>query len=86
MIVAILTIVLPMTNTVPSVGLALMAAGLIQRDGPVRAGSGMGVAAGLGPVPGSGGGGGGAGGRLGGGLRRTAAGLIERIDGRAGAS
>ena len=33
MIVAIVTIVLPMTNTVPSVGLALMAAGLIQRDG-----------------------------------------------------
>lgn len=33
MILAILTIVLPMTNTVPSVGLALMAMGLIQRDG-----------------------------------------------------
>ena len=45
MIVAILTIVLPMTNTVPSVGLALMAAGLIQRDGLFVL-VGMGVAAG----------------------------------------
>lgn len=33
MILATLTIVLPMTNTVPSVALALMAAGLIVRDG-----------------------------------------------------
>lgn len=33
MIVATLTIVLPMTNTVPSVALALLAAGLLQRDG-----------------------------------------------------
>ena len=45
MIVATLTIVLPMTNTVPSVGLALMAAGLIQRDGLFVL-AGMGVAAG----------------------------------------
>ncbi|MFN9850146.1 MAG: exopolysaccharide biosynthesis protein [Alphaproteobacteria bacterium] len=33
MILATLTIVLPMTNTVPSVALALMSVGLIQRDG-----------------------------------------------------
>ncbi len=33
MILATLTIVLPMTNTVPSVALALMAGGLILRDG-----------------------------------------------------
>lgn len=33
MILATLTIVLPMTNTVPSVALALLAVGLIQRDG-----------------------------------------------------
>lgn len=45
MIVAIVTIVLPMTNTVPSVGLALMAAGLIQRDGLFVL-AGMAVAAG----------------------------------------
>ena len=45
MIIAVLTIVLPMTNTVPSVGLALMATGLIQRDGLFVL-LGMGVAAG----------------------------------------
>lgn len=45
MIVAILTIVLPMTNTVPSVGLAMMAMGLIQRDGLFVL-AGMAVAAG----------------------------------------
>ena len=33
MILATVTIVLPMTNTVPSVALALMSVGLIQRDG-----------------------------------------------------
>jgi hypothetical protein len=33
MIVATLTIIIPFTNTVPSVALALMAVGLIQRDG-----------------------------------------------------
>ena len=33
MIVATVTIVLPMTNTVPSVALALLSVGLIQRDG-----------------------------------------------------
>lgn len=33
MILATVTIILPMVNTVPSVGLALMAVGLIQRDG-----------------------------------------------------
>lgn len=33
MILATLTIMLPMVNTVPSVGLALLAVGLIQRDG-----------------------------------------------------
>ena len=33
MIMATLTIVLPMTNTVPSVALTLLAVGLIQRDG-----------------------------------------------------
>jgi hypothetical protein len=33
MILATLTIVLPMTNTVPSVALALLAVGLLQRDG-----------------------------------------------------
>jgi hypothetical protein len=33
MIVATLTIVLPMTNTVPSLALALISVGLIQRDG-----------------------------------------------------
>ncbi|KQS57203.1 exopolysaccharide biosynthesis protein exod [Brevundimonas sp. Leaf363] len=33
MILATLTIVLPMTNTIPSVALALLAVGLIQRDG-----------------------------------------------------
>lgn len=33
MILATLTIILPMTNSVPSLGLALIAAGLIQRDG-----------------------------------------------------
>ena len=38
MIVATLTIVLPMTNTVPSVALSLMAVGLIQRDGLFVAG------------------------------------------------
>ncbi|MFN7358641.1 MAG: exopolysaccharide biosynthesis protein [Brevundimonas sp.] len=38
MILATLTIVLPMTNTVPSVALALMAVGLIQRDGLFVAG------------------------------------------------
>ncbi|GAD59615.1 hypothetical protein MBEBAB_1865 [Brevundimonas abyssalis TAR-001] len=53
MIVAILTIVLPMTNTVPSVGLALMAAGLDSSwDGLFVLGR-DGVAGGLGPVPGS---------------------------------
>lgn len=38
MILATATIVLPMTNTVPSVALALMAVGLIQRDGLFVAG------------------------------------------------
>ena len=38
MILATLTIVLPMTNTVPSVALTLMAVGLIQRDGLFVAG------------------------------------------------
>ncbi len=33
MILATLTIILPLTNTIPSVALALMAVGLIQRDG-----------------------------------------------------
>lgn len=33
MILATLTIILPMTNSVPSLGLALIAAGIIQRDG-----------------------------------------------------
>lgn len=33
MILATLTIVLPMTNTIPSVALSLLAVGLIQRDG-----------------------------------------------------
>jgi len=33
MILSTLTIVLPMTNTIPSVALALLAVGLIQRDG-----------------------------------------------------
>jgi hypothetical protein len=33
MILATLTIILPMTNSVPSLGLSLIAAGLIQRDG-----------------------------------------------------
>jgi hypothetical protein len=33
MILATLTIILPMTNTIPSVALALLAAGLLQRDG-----------------------------------------------------
>lgn len=33
MIMATLTIVLPLTNTIPSVALALLAVGLIQRDG-----------------------------------------------------
>jgi hypothetical protein len=33
MILATVTIVLPMTNTVPSVALALLSVGLIQRDG-----------------------------------------------------
>ena len=33
MILATLTIVLPMTNTIPSIALALLAVGLIQRDG-----------------------------------------------------
>ena len=33
MILATLTIVLPMTNTVPSAALALLSVGLIQRDG-----------------------------------------------------
>ena len=33
MILATVTIVLPMTNTVPSVALTLLAVGLIQRDG-----------------------------------------------------
>ena len=33
MILATLTIVLPMTNTIPSVALALLSVGLIQRDG-----------------------------------------------------
>ena len=33
MILATLTIILPMTNTVPSVALALLSVGLIQRDG-----------------------------------------------------
>jgi hypothetical protein len=33
MILATLTIILPMTNSVPSLGLTLMAAGLIERDG-----------------------------------------------------
>ncbi|WP_298123841.1 exopolysaccharide biosynthesis protein [Brevundimonas sp.] len=45
MILATATIVLPMTNTVPSVALALMAVGLIQRDGLFVAG-GAAVAAG----------------------------------------
>lgn len=38
MILATLTIVLPMTNTVPSVALALLSVGLIQRDGLFVAG------------------------------------------------
>lgn len=38
MVLATLTIVLPMTNTVPSVALALLAVGLIQRDGLFVAG------------------------------------------------
>lgn len=33
MILATLTIILPMTNTIPSIALALLAVGLIQRDG-----------------------------------------------------
>ena len=33
MIVATLTIIIPFTNTVPSIALALMAVGLIERDG-----------------------------------------------------
>lgn len=33
MIIATVTIILPMTNTIPSVALALLAAGLLQRDG-----------------------------------------------------
>ena len=33
MILATLTIVLPFTNTIPSIGLALLSVGLIQRDG-----------------------------------------------------
>jgi hypothetical protein len=33
MILATVTIVLPMTNTVPSVALSLLSVGLIQRDG-----------------------------------------------------
>lgn len=45
MILATLTIVLPMTNTVPSVALALLSVGLIQRDGLFVAG-GATVAAG----------------------------------------
>lgn len=45
MILATLTIVLPMTNTVPSVALALLSVGLIQRDGLFVAG-GAAVAAG----------------------------------------
>ena len=45
MILATLTIVLPMTNTVPSIALALMAAGLIVRDGLFVLG-GMAVAVG----------------------------------------
>lgn len=45
MIVATLTIVLPMTNTVPSVALALLSVALIERDG-LFAALGMAVAAG----------------------------------------
>lgn len=45
MIAAILTIILPMTNTAPSAALALMATALIQRDGLFML-IGMGVAAG----------------------------------------
>ena len=45
MILAICAIVLPLTNTVPSTALALMAAGLIQRDGLFVL-AGMGIAAG----------------------------------------
>ena len=33
MVIAVLTIILPLTNTVPSVALTLMAVGLIERDG-----------------------------------------------------
>lgn len=45
MILATLTIVLPMTNTVPSVALALLSVGLIQRDGAfVALGSAVAVA------------------------------------------
>ena len=45
MILATITIVLPMTNTVPSVALALLSVGLIQRDG-VFVAAGAAVAAG----------------------------------------
>lgn len=45
MILATLTIVLPMTNTVPSVALALLAVALIERDG-LFAALGMAIAAG----------------------------------------
>lgn len=45
MVLATLTIVLPMTNTVPSVALALLAVALIQRDG-LFAALGMAIAAG----------------------------------------
>jgi len=45
MILATLTIVLPMTNTIPSVALSLLAVGLIQRDGLfVIAGAGVATA------------------------------------------
>jgi hypothetical protein len=45
MIIATLTIILPMTNTIPSLALALLAAGLLQRDGLfVLAGAGLSAA------------------------------------------
>ena len=45
MILATLTIVLPMTNTIPSIALALLSVGLIQRDGLfVIAGAGVATA------------------------------------------
>ena len=41
MILATLTIVLPMTNTIPSIALALLSVGLIQRDGLFVVGGAM---------------------------------------------